>query len=832
MTHYVGIDLGTTNSAICSYDGAHIVLHKSPEQTDVTPSVIFVDRRGNRFVGQRAYDYAARAPDNVAKEFKRMMGSATPITLSAVDMVMTPEACSAEILKVLFGYLPEEIRNDPDTGTVITVPAAFNQMQKDATMEAAQAAGIGKVALMQEPVAAVMSVMHRQRSDGIFLVFDIGGGTLDIAIAQSVSGRVSLLSQGGIAMCGGRDFDRLLVERVVWPWLTDHFDMPADFAAQPAFLRLRRMAEFAAERAKIELSRSDQAIIAASELDLGVRDRADREIYLDCPVTRAALDGLMDDKILEAVNAAREAITMAGLTGSLIERIVFIGGPSQYKPLRDRVAAELGIAASTEVRPMTAVAEGAAVFAESIDWSLHNRARKSSRGTVTSGGPMNISFNHVARTPDDRAKIALRLGAAPLPGCAFQIDSLDTGWSSGRSELRDGTITEVPLPKAGENLFKVFVFDPDGGPMPLAEDRIAIARTAATVDAIPASHSIGIEVRDRVGGALVLDYLVRKGDALPVTGHKRFKAMEPLRAGSSAALNFVIREGDIESPVSDNRCVGVFKITGQDFSDGMIAAGADLFCEYEILDSGNIVLDVSVPSIGASVRQDKNFYSRREGTIDYTAAARRARDDASLTSRRLLDLERHLPSNPMLAVARQRLDRAMALAPDEANPETTKQAMDDVDKAKELIAATRKAKRQIVRKAELAGLLNEFDREIRRWAKPSEETAFDMMAKSAERAIDDPRPEFEAFVRQLNQKISHILYRQDWFIIQRFNYDEGHPHLFSDLDRHAELTRQGRQWLAGGDIERLRGLLVELERDRIWLTDAEDLLSVSNIARG
>ena len=226
MKHCVGIDLGTTNSAIASYDGVSVRLYKSPEQADVTPSAIFLDRRGNRYVGKRAYDNAARSPDNAATLFKRLMGTSTPIRLAAVDVVMTPEACSAEVLGFLYGYLPEEIRNDPDTGTVITVPAAFNQMQKDATLSAAGTAGLGKVALMQEPVAAVMSVMRQRKGDGMFLVYDLGGGTLDIAIAESLGGRVGLLAHGGIAMCGGRDFDRLLLDSVVKPWLIDKFDLP------------------------------------------------------------------------------------------------------------------------------------------------------------------------------------------------------------------------------------------------------------------------------------------------------------------------------------------------------------------------------------------------------------------------------------------------------------------------------------------------------------------------------------------------------------------------------------------------------------------------------
>ncbi|WZB69108.1 Hsp70 family protein [Achromobacter xylosoxidans] len=185
---YVGIDLGTTNSAICSFDGESIRLYKSPEQHDVTPSAIFIDRRGNKYVGSRAYNNAARNPDNAAVLFKRLIGTSTPVKLPAVNLTMTPEECSAEVLRALYGYLPEEIRGDGDTGTVITVPAAFNQMQKDSTMAAADAAGLGRVALMQEPVAAVMSVMRQRKNDGVFVVYDLGGGTLDIAIAESISG--------------------------------------------------------------------------------------------------------------------------------------------------------------------------------------------------------------------------------------------------------------------------------------------------------------------------------------------------------------------------------------------------------------------------------------------------------------------------------------------------------------------------------------------------------------------------------------------------------------------------------------------------------------------
>ena len=247
MKNYVGIDLGTTNSAICSYDGDETRIWKSPEQNDVTPSVIYMDRRGNKYVGKRAYDSAPHSPDNSAMLFKRLMGTSTPIKLSAADITMSPEECSAEILRVLFGYLPEELRNDPDVGIVITVPAAFNQMQKNATMQAAELAGIGRVALMQEPVSAVMSVMKARNADGIFVVYDLGGGTLDVALAESIAGRINLLAHGGIAMCGGRDFDRLLLDSVIKPWLFENFDLPEDLSTNSSYKSLLRLAAWAAE---------------------------------------------------------------------------------------------------------------------------------------------------------------------------------------------------------------------------------------------------------------------------------------------------------------------------------------------------------------------------------------------------------------------------------------------------------------------------------------------------------------------------------------------------------------------------------------------------------
>jgi len=831
MKTFIGIDLGTTNSAICSYDGSETRIWKSPEQNDVTPSVIYIDRRGNKYVGQRAYDSAPHSPDNAAMLFKRLMGTSTPIQLSAIGLTKSPEECSAEVLKVLFGYLPEEIRNDSNTGTVITVPAAFNQMQKDATMQAASMAGIGKVAIMQEPVAAVMSVMRARNADGMFLIYDLGGGTLDIAIAESLNGRVNLLAHGGIAMCGGRDFDRVLVDNLVRPWLIENFDLPEDFSVNPAFKSLTRLAIWATERAKIELSAREEAIISLSETEARVKDLDGNEIYLDIPLQREVYDRLIAERVSQSIDAARETLSKAGLTPHDLERIVFVGGPTNYKPLRDKVAFELGIPGSTDVNPMAAVAEGASLFAESIDWSSQSRPRKNTRGQISSGGGLALSFNYIARTPDVKAKIAVQLAGQAASGSEFQIDSVDTGWTSGRLPLKHGVTIDVTLTKTGDNTFKVFVFDSVGGPIALEQDKIVITRTAATVDAIPASHSVGIEVLEKLGGRPVLDYLIRSGDSLPKKGKKVFKAAESLKAGASGSLNLKLWEGEIEEPIADNRPIGVLKISGSDFDDGVIPAGADLECEYEIQDSGNIIIEVSVPCIGGTFHSGKNFYSRQEGQLDYTAAAALVVEEGERTLNRIDEIN-EVVDNPKLEQARQKLESAVSLDPEEAETEKSQEAMEKVLEARRLLAQVRKEHLKEIRQIDLDGVVSFFDKHIRQHARPSEASAFDNLAKTAQRSIDRNDKDFEHHLDEMKGKNFEILWRQDWFVIERFKWMVSSPHLFADKHRFAELAKIGTQLMRSDDIEKLRAVVAQLSMIQIGSGPDSEMFDVANIIRG
>ncbi len=825
MSNYIGIDLGTTNSAICSYDGKTVRVWKSPEQNDVTPSAIYIDKRGNRYYGQRAYDNAPRNPENSATLFKRFMGTSTKLDFKASGVSMTPSECSAEILKVLYGYLPEEIRDASDTAVVITVPAAFNQMKKDATLEAAHLAGFEKVALMQEPVAAVMSVMRQSKHEGVFLVYDLGGGTFDVSIAENIGGKVNLLSHGGIEMCGGRDWDRLIVNEIVVPWLYDNFNLPDDFRSNKKYKTLLSLAHMASEKAKIELSSRNDSVIALDEGAANCMDLDGEEIYIDVPITREELDGFIDDLVLETIEATRTTMQKAGLSANDVERIVFVGGPTNYKPLRDKVCFELSLRSDESINPMTAVAEGASIFAESIDWTEENHGRKKDNAELSAD--TSISLKYTARMSGDIAKLMFVIKGNNA--FSAEIKSLDTGWISGRSTVKNGSIVSLPLAIDGDNRFEVVVFDNHGIPVKLDNNTITITKTIATIGAIPASKSIGVEVMNSLGGTSSLEFLVKEGDDLPKKGTKTFKAIQTLKAGSFESINIKLWEGNIESPVNDNRFIGVLRIQGTDFDSGVITTGAEIVCDYEMNDSGNIILEISIPSIGA-VFSNKNFYSRQEGQGDVLDVDRIS-DSGNVLLDRIDSMEARI-DDERLWKARQKAQEAAEINEEEHDPEEIQRASESLLEAKQLIYEARKEHLAEIRQADLDACVDFFNNTVRKYTSSAEEIAFDNQAIAAQRSIDRNRPDFETQLEELKGKNFAILWRQDWFVIDWFKHMVSLPYNFSDQTLFRKLKADGESYIDADRINDLRAVIVGLWAIQITETSMEDMVEKANIVRG
>ena len=809
MEYYIGIDLGTTNSAICTFDKEtqETRVWKSPDVKDVTPSAIYIDRRGNEFVGESAYNAAPRSPGNCATLFKRFMGTSTPIELSAVSQTFTPEECSAKVLKTLFGDLPEEIRNSDDTRTVITVPAAFNQMQKNATLAAAEMANIGKVELAQEPVTAVMSFMKASGgSDGIFLIYDLGGGTLDIAIAESIRKRVAILAHGGIQMCGGRDFDRKIVDNIVRPWLHENFDLPDDLAKNPTFKPLISLATWATERAKIELSAKDESIISLSEVEIGTNDLKGEEIYLDIPLNRNIYDELIADQINDTIDAARETLSKTGYTPNDIECIVWVGGPTHYKPLRDKVAFELGIKGDKlDVNPMTAVAEGASIIAESTDWNaakVHPKTNQEGHSEYESEGEFTFNFNYRDQTPDATTKIAVQLEGQVPNGTEFQVDSLDSAWTSGRIPLKHGQTVDVTLINAGSNTFKIVVYDNLG--KSIKQEEIIIRKVDISIDKIPSELSIALEVvrkQEDVGNIGIepdREFLVKEGELLPIEGNITVYAAELLEAGSSNSLNFKLREIDSSGR---NKPMELLKINGTDFTDGTIPVNAPLNCFYKKTRGGYIEFEVKVDIGGNNRTFDEVLYIDEDSTPSTVQIFEKGR----YTLTRIDHIQKLVGDDPKLEQAKKKIETAIILEEDESDHEKIMQAHDANLTAQKLLDQVEMdpENRKKIRQIDLDRVLKDFDVNIRQFARSSEASEFDKLADTAQRSIDNNDDDFHEHVGELRGRIFQILWRQDWFVIEQFNYFANSPHLFTDQDRFEELVHIGNRLIEHPEIQDL-----------------------------
>lgn len=836
MAYYIGIDLGTSNSAIVTFDREKTRLWKSKEQTDITPSCIFIDKKGRQFVGNKAYKAQSKGGNEgrIAKQFKRFMGTSTKIEFA--DNSWTPEECSAEILKALVKCLPEDISNSEDRCAVITVPAAFDQMQNEATKRAAKMAGIGRVAVMQEPVAAIMSVMYNTGiKNGSFVIFDMGGGTLDVAIANAVNGKVDVVAHGGVAMCGGIDIDRRIVDNIIKPWMisNDDYEIPENFIEYDKYRQFINRVRFKAEEAKIELSSNNTAEI---DVDVDITDENGEEIDGYIPVSREDIFPLMKDIVLEAVECARDTINKSGIPATDIEGIVFIGGPCNYKPLRDHVAQELGlkILGLDVMNPMTAVAEGAAIFAESIDWSSEEHERKSSN-RIVSASDLGLDFKYEARTTKEKARLQIKT-KQDFIGYSVEIYSVDTGWTSGTMDLVSGALLTLPLAKNGDNIFEVHIYDDRNHQIQLPENRITITRTMSVVGAITASHTISVEVKEsNLSGSVVLDTLVHEGDKLPAKGSRKYKATERIKAGDpNSSLNLKLWEGNITSNVTDNKFIGIIKVEGTDLDYGAIRPGEEIEFNYTINEAGSLQVEINIERLGI-IKSEKNFYDSNAAEQDMSSleTVYELEDKGEEIIRRVNDLENNV-NDPRLGRIRIMAEELQNLADSPViDPERVKKSSDNLVKAKQLLDQIRTDNLKSLREKELNKVRNWFENQVKPYCDEAQRGDMENMIENLVRLIAHKSRDFETLMSDIYDKgIWGILFRNsNEFIGQLFIYYRSRPYAYKNQNTYHELVQTGEKAIAENDFEQLRKIVVQMIMEQKQTINIGDMSEVANITR-
>ena len=348
MSKIIGIDLGTTNSCVAVMEGGEPVVIANSEGARTTPSVVGFTKTGDRLVGQVAKRQAITNPDNTVSSIKRQMGTDHKVTLNGKEY--TPQQVSAMILQKLKAdaeaYLGETV-----TEAVITVPAYFNDSQRQATKDAGTIAGLNVRRIINEPTAAALAYGVDKEDDQKIMVYDLGGGTFDVSTIEMGDGVTEVLATNGDTHLGGDDFDQRIID-----WMADAFQSENGIDLRKDKMAAQRLKE-AAEKAKIELSSA-----MSSQINLPfITADATGPKHLDMTLTRAKFNELTADLVDRTMTPVRKALQDAGLRASDLKKVLMVGGSTRIPAVYDAVKKELNCEPFKGINPDECVAVGAAI---------------------------------------------------------------------------------------------------------------------------------------------------------------------------------------------------------------------------------------------------------------------------------------------------------------------------------------------------------------------------------------------------------------------------------------------------------------------------------------
>jgi len=351
MAKAIGIDLGTTNSVVSVMEGGKPVVITNPEGSRLTPSVVGFTKTGERLVGQLAKRQAVSNPDRTIASIKRHMGEKDyKVSIDGKDY--TPPEISAMVLQKLKAdaeaYLGETV-----TQAVITVPAYFNDSQRQATKDAGKIAGLDVLRIVNEPTAASLAYGVDKGGEHTVLVFDLGGGTFDVSILELSEGMVEVKATSGDTHLGGDDFDHAVMN-----WMVAEFKKENGIDLSADKMSAQRLLE-AAEKAKIELSSMMETPI---NLPFITADATGPK-HLDLKLTRAKFDELTHDLVERTMGPTRQAMSDAGLSASDIDKVLLVGGSSRIPAVQEAIKGYFGKEPDRSVNPDECVSIGAAIQA-------------------------------------------------------------------------------------------------------------------------------------------------------------------------------------------------------------------------------------------------------------------------------------------------------------------------------------------------------------------------------------------------------------------------------------------------------------------------------------
>lgn len=585
MENYIniGIDLGTTNSAIARFNEGHVHLYSNPADRSsyILPSVVafYEDRI---VTGKKARELQEKAPQNVIGRFKRKMGTTEKFTIESIGSTKTPVDLSAIILKELKTFLPP---GEFKEAAVVTIPASFDTLQANATKEAAARAGFMHVLLLQEPIAASLAYANQKKAtslpDGRWLVYDLGGGTFDVALVSTRDGEMKVLDHEGNNFLGGTDFDNLIIEKLVIPAITARYqfsNLEADMKSASGkynaayFVLLQK-----AEEAKIILSARSAATIAVE----GITDEHNQPVDMEVTITREAFNDIISWHIADTIGMISNIITRNQLTAADISFILMVGGSTYIPYVRQQIETVLQIEVNYEIDPISAVAMGAAYYASTQPWQSKHRV-----AARTNTLAIKATYAKASR---EKEELFLAKVTGAGNGYSYRIKREDGGFDTGLKTLKERISEYLPLVENMFNQFTLSIYDNQNNHLPTDEDIIRID-SGFSINGQPIPEDICLEIDDENNpGVTRLLPVFYRNHILP----SRKTITRVLNKTISPNINDVIRinvlEGAHTALPEANKSLGYLEIAGNSVTKPVLK-GTDIELTFHLSESRDLTV--------------------------------------------------------------------------------------------------------------------------------------------------------------------------------------------------------------------------------------------------
>ena len=619
-----GIDLGTTNSSLCKFENGEQIVIKTDTLKETMPSCVSFTQNRTIKVGDSAYndlcaDRAnatknwAQDDENVFIEFKRTMGLDKKYKSSYMKKSYTSEDLSAEVLKKLSSFAGDEKIN----ACVVTIPAKFKSDQIAATMRAANLAGIKHCELLQEPIAAATAYgLGVNEKDGIWLVFDFGGGTFDAALVNAQDGILQVKDTEGDNYLGGKNLDFAIVDQIFIPYLQDHNSI-ANLNSK-SMLILREGLKYHAEQAKNNLSYNESYEVT-SQLDEFGEDDEGNEIELDLTITQDELEPIIKPFFQKAIDICKNLIERNDLTSDQINSIILVGGPTQSPVLRKMLAEQITPNVDTHIDPMTAVALGAATYASTIDYN-----EEISETDSISVVALDISYE--ASTVETVEFVTIKIlqdeSVGEIPAnISIELVRNDNAWSSGKVALPpEGEVIECYLEEGISNTFAVNAYDENGNSINCFPREVTILQGTKIVNAV-LPYYIGIEVSNVFHEKDVFSSLkgLEKNVLLPAVGtiEDLLTPNELSPGNSSEKIIIPIYQGEYDANGTSAVCndhVFDVVITGDDIQE-KIPSSSRLDVSIKVDRSQMMIFEATFYATGETVEKSIDVSQRQSARI-------------------------------------------------------------------------------------------------------------------------------------------------------------------------------------------------------------------------